>query len=94
MTCFYSEKPFNVPVCVCLPGHSLSLQLSVSLPDPLQFDPPCAGVGLSQTRSLVLVPFPQVTEHDVKLPQSPHSPSTGNNLLKVFEPIVKIICTE
>jgi len=66
---------------------SLQCVVSVSLRARLPFvdkhaDPPKVGVGLSQVRFLVFVPFPHVNEQDeniVQFPQLPFSIRTGAN---------------
>jgi len=46
-----------------LPGHGSREQTEVSLSDPVQFRPPCAGEGFVQLRMRTCVPFAQVTSH-------------------------------
>ena len=60
-----------------LAGQDPGEQGTVSLPAPLQGEPPLAGTGLSQFLVLLLLPLPQDTEQLPQLPQPLQPPWTG-----------------
>ena len=61
---------------VSLPGHSLILQLSVSIFGPMHVFPPWAGAGLLHLRDRSFKPSPHVLEHTPNFDHSEYPPST------------------
>lgn len=61
-----------------LPAQAWVLQSLDSEESPVQFLPPCAGVGWEQDRTLSEVPPPHVFEQEDQAAQSVNPPSTGD----------------
>lgn len=63
-------------VRTALLGHASGAQFSISLIVPLQFFPPQAGAGFEQFLVRCLVPFSQLTLHELQSDHCVHFPST------------------
>lgn len=57
-------------------GHASGAQFSISLLVPLQSFPPKAGAGSEQFLVRCLVPFSQLTLHELQADHCDHLPST------------------
>ena len=75
MLCFVDDMLFLCGL-TNQPMHGTVLHAFVSVEFPEQSSPPPDGAGLSHNLTLEYMPIPQVTEHALWLPHSPHCPST------------------